>query len=334
MMSAAAATPPAAAFNLVDVDPGAIRPVEKVQADESHGRVLDACLAPRQHVVTRRELKAPLDACILSDVVSPDESARLRQCAHDAEYSFWNAAATSTAFRNADTVEITSDAVANELWARVKTLVTPEVTVVPGDKFHEPGLDGRWTACGINPHLLFNHYKSGGHFSPHTDGATVVDMNHRSLYSVLIYLNKCEVGGGTALFAQPPDASLGKFLAETDTGGAATGAAGADDVKYRWPEEWCVDVAPVDPGTALVFSQDTAHEGVPVGEGHEKVVIRTDVMYRREPPVFADEVGRKAYQLHREAQTAEAAGDHMAAMRLYRHCRRLCPEYADFVGLG
>jgi hypothetical protein len=72
MMSAAAATPPAAAFNLVDVDPGAIRPVEKVQADESHGRVLDACLAPRQHVVTRRELKAPLDACILSDVVSPD----------------------------------------------------------------------------------------------------------------------------------------------------------------------------------------------------------------------------------------------------------------------
>ena len=210
-MSAAAATPPAAAFNLVDVDPGAIRPVEKVQADESHGRVLDACLAPRQHVVTRRELDARLDACILADVVSPDESARLRQCAHDAEYSFWNAAATSTAFRNADTVEITSDAVANELWARVKTLVTPEVTIVPGDKFHEPGLDGRWTACGINPHLLFNHYKSGGHFSPHTDGATIVDMNHRSLYSVLIYLNKCEVGEARRCSRNPPTRAWGNF---------------------------------------------------------------------------------------------------------------------------
>jgi leukotriene-A4 hydrolase len=57
-------------------------------------------------------------------------------------------------------------------------------------------------------------------------------------------------------------------------------------------------------------------------------------MYRREPPVFADEVGEKAYRLHQNAQTAEAAGDHMAAMRLYRHCRRLSPEYADFVGLG
>ena len=54
----------------------------------------------------------------------------------------------------------------------------------------------------------------------------------------------------------------------------------------------------------------------------------------REPPVFADEVGEKAYRLHQDAQTAEAAGDHMAAMRLYRHCRRSCPEYADFVGLG
>jgi leukotriene-A4 hydrolase len=326
----AAATPPAASFDLVDVDPGAIRPVEKIQANESHGRVLDACLAPRDQVLSRRELKAPLDACILSGVLSAEECASLRQCAQDAEYTFWNASATSTAFRDADTVEITSHAVANELWARVKTLITPEVTIVPGDKFHEAGLDGKWTACGINPHLLFNHYKSGGHFSPHTDGATIMGMNHRSLYSVLIYLNECEVGGGTALFAQPPEASLGKFLVEKRRDASAE----LETEKYRWPEEWCVDVAPVAPGTALVFSQNTAHEGVPVGEAHEKILIRTDVMYRRSPPVFEDALGEKAFELHRDAQTAEAAGDHMGAMRLYRHCRRLCPAYADFVGLA
>jgi hypothetical protein len=50
--------------------------------------------------------------------------------------------------------------------------------------------------------------------------------------------------------------------------------------------------------------------------------------------MFDDETGRSAFGLHRDAQTAEASGEHMAAMRLYRNCRRLCPAYADFVGLG
>jgi|TARA_B110000977_G_scaffold71485_2_gene96995 hypothetical protein len=331
MSAALAPIPPAASFDLVDVDPGAIRPVEKRQADARHGRVLDACLAPRdpEHLPTKREL-ATLDACILTNVLTNEECDALRRCAHDAEYTFWNATATSTSFRDADTVEITSDAVAKTLWERVKTLVTPEVEIVAGDKFHEPGLDGTWTACGINPHLLFNKYKPGGHFSPHTDGATVVDMNHRSLYSVLLYLNKCGEGGGTALFAPPPDASLGKFLESTS--GENETLHGVP--KYRWPKQWCVDVAPCDPGTALLFSQDTPHEGVSVGDGHEKIIIRTDVMYERTPAAFDDETGRSAFGLHRDAQTAEASGEHMAAVRLYRNCRRLCPAYADFVGLG
>ena len=35
-------------------------------------------------------------------------------------------------------------------------------------------------------------------------------------------------------------------------------------------------VAPVEPGTALVFRQDTSHEGVPVGPGNQKIILRTD----------------------------------------------------------
>ena len=46
-------------------------------------------------------------------------------------------------------------------------------------------------------------------------------------------------------------------------------------------------------------------------------------MYERVPPVFIDDVGKQAYDLHREAQSAEGEGDHMTAMRLYRHCGRL-----------
>jgi hypothetical protein len=64
------------------------------------------------------------------------------------------------------------------------------------------------------------------------------------------------------------------------------------------------------------------------------VLIRTDVMYRRVPPVFDDDVGVRAYALHAQAAAAEGEGDCGEAVRLYRHCRRLCPAYADFVGLG
>ena len=326
MAAAVSSAPGSSSYDLVDVDPDAIRPVEKVQASEEHGRALDACLAPRADDApgtTKLPLASPLDAFILDDVLSAEECAALRRCAEAAEYSFWNASTSTATFRNSDTVEITSAAVADELWRRVREHVVPEVVVQPGDRFHEGGLQGVWRACGVNTHLLFNRYKPGGHFSPHTDGATVVDMNHRSLYSMLVYLNRCDVGGGTALFAPPPGTSLGRFIRDEEGGGI-----------YRWPAEWRVDEAPVEPGTVLVFSQDTPHEGVPVGEGREKIIIRTDVMYRRDPPAFDDDVGREAYRLHREAQTAEAGGDHMAAMRLYRHCRRLCPAYADFVGLG
>ena len=48
-------------------------------------------------------------------------------------------------------------------------------------------------SSGLNPTLLFGRYKSGGHFAPHTDGNTIIDFNHRSLRSVIIYLSDCKV---------------------------------------------------------------------------------------------------------------------------------------------
>jgi leukotriene-A4 hydrolase len=87
-------------------------------------------------------------------------------------------------------------------------------------------------------------------------------------------------------------------------------------------------------GTTLIFRQDIPHEGAPVGVGRRKLLIRTDVMYERETPIFNDAVGLEAYKLHRDAMKLEAHGDAMGAMRLFRHCRRLCPAYADAVGIA
>lgn len=330
----------------VDVDQRSVTPVDKrASASEEAKALFDTALSQRQsadapptRVVT---CAAPLDAFIVRGCVGDDECEALMRAAERAGYSFWSAeeesrratAGTSESadaandydrrgsdFRNADTVEVHSTTIADELWRRLRAHVEEEVIVDASHPLAEPGTEGKWVACGVNDHLLFNRYDASGHFSPHTDGATIRDFNCRSLYSVLVYLNDCERGGETSLFVPPSDAAPNKFI--------------LDDLnRYRWPKEWIVDAAPVERGSVLVFRQDIPHEGAPVGEGHLKRIIRTDVMYRREPPLFDDAVGLEAYRLHQDAMRAEASGDAMSAMRLFRHCRRLCPDYANLVGI-
>ena len=57
--------------DLIAVDPEAIRPVVKVQASDEHSQALDQCLEPTDNSgATTRQLAQPLDAFILSGVVS------------------------------------------------------------------------------------------------------------------------------------------------------------------------------------------------------------------------------------------------------------------------
>ena len=213
---------------------------------------------------------------------------------------------------------MTSESIALEIWGRVKEFVQKDIEIKEGDALHESGLDGIWECYGINEHLLFNKYAEGCHFSPHTDGATVKDFNRRSFYSVLIYLNDCKYGGETSLFTEPETASLQYFAID-------------ENERYRWPKEWICDQAKCESGTCLIFRQDLAHEGVPVGENCEKIIIRTDVMYERVEKKCADENGKRAYELHKRAQNEESDGNLTSAISLLKQCRRVCPEYADLV---
>jgi leukotriene-A4 hydrolase len=187
----------------------------------------------------------------------------------------------------------------------------------------ERGLQGTWVASGVNPVFLFTRYGPGGHFSPHTDGNTVQDLNQRSLYSVLVYLNTCEVGGDTTLFAPPPEAhpdAQRVFLRDTGN-------------RLRWPADWAADSAPPIEGNVLLFRQDAPHEGSPVGQGCEKLIIRTDIMFERTPAACDDDAGRAAYALWREANSAEEKGEAMQAMALFRKSARTSPALADLMGL-
>ena len=299
----------------------AIYPVEKQQCegdDELHSTLDGEYQRRVDDAVTSREAKKPLDAIILSNVLTQEECKSLIDGAERCRYSFWNLESKRTEFRNAETVEVTSQSIAEALWQRLKRHVVKRIMIEEGHPLHERGLDGEWEACGINDHLLFNKYTSLGHFSPHTDGATVKDFNRRSFYSVLVYLNDCDEGGETSLFCAPHSASLSYFSMD-------------DKNRYRWPKEWVCDIAPCVQGSVLIFRQDQVHEGAPVGVGAQKLIIRTDVMYGRTKKRCDDENGIRAYELHSEAQKEETKGNLERTIALLKQCRKVSPEYSDFV---
>jgi hypothetical protein len=207
-----------------------------------------------------------LDAFILHNVFSSEECEVLRAKTEAMQYTFWNQGAPDKKdFRNVDTVEVNDPEFAEAIWKRIEHVVTKEVTIVEDEIRWERGLQGSWRAVGVNEHLLFARYGSGGHFSPHTDGYTIVDLNKRSLFSLLIYLNDCPTGGTTRMFVPDEHAA---HVFHSDEGG-----------RMRWAEEKMAALAPVRTGTALAFYQNIPHEGEPVGEGCSKYIIRTDIMF-------------------------------------------------------
>jgi hypothetical protein len=172
---------------------------------------------------------------------------------------------------------------------------------------------------GVNDRLLFARYGESGHFSPHTDGYTIIDFNKRSLYSFLIYLNDCGDGGATRLFLH--DEQRSQTYSKDDHG------------RFCWPDSRCVGQAPVRTGSALLFYQDIPHEGEPVGPGCAKYIIRTDVFYERQERICDSPADREAYRLIREADLLEADGRLEEATKLYRRGVRLSPALASVFGL-
>lgn len=225
----------AASSPLEAADLYAARPADKPAAAATPALVAAVSSARAASDVHCRRLAEPLHGAVLRGVLSEPECCALRAEAAALGYSFWAPERTQAAsvFRSADTVEVECPQLAAALWARLSPHVPPRLELGDGtaaDGAVERGLSGVWEACGVNATLLFSRYGAGGHFSPHTDGNTVVDLNQRSLYSVIVYLNSCGDGGGTTLFA-PPDGDACRLFQRDSAS------------RLRWPPEWAVDAA-------------------------------------------------------------------------------------------
>ena len=129
------------------------------------------------------------------------------------------------------------------LWERVREHTPKRVEA----------FDRTWEVDGLNPRFRFCKYVGGeGHyFGKHTDGIYTADLDHRSLFTCMFYLN----GGGDF------KGGLTNFIDHS-----------TNRLKHS--------VVPV-PGLCVIFRQvdiRTLHEGTKVTKG-TKYIMRTDVMY-------------------------------------------------------
>ncbi|CAE8604255.1 unnamed protein product, partial [Polarella glacialis] len=246
------------------------------------------------------------DAFVLDGVLTPEECSLLVEQA-EGYWSFWETdpARPRASFRNAHTVEVTHEELAERIWRRVGKLVQPSVHLAEGDPRLEVDIEGDWVPYAMNPNMLLSRYLEGGHFSPHTDGTTVVDFNRRTFYSCVIFLNSSPWGGHTRIYA---DAQMQQELRKDELG-RLTGD----------PDLVLATVAP-QPGRMLVFYHRLMHEGVPASE---KYIIRTDVLYRRTPERCTAPEDVEAFRMYEEAQLLAETGQCDAAANLFRRAFKL-----------
>eukprot|EP00040_Diaphanoeca_grandis_P026874 m.151489 g.151489 ORF g.151489 m.151489 type:complete len:365 (-) comp30763_c0_seq1:248-1342(-) len=261
------------------------------------------------------------DAFAIDDVLSQDECELLLAASESAGLTFWDTTRSNPRkdYRNADTVEVPNTTLAHVLWSRIGHLCPPVITISPesSKEREQSDLRGEWYGVGTNEKNLFARYQHGGHFSPHTDGYSIVDFNHRSMYTLLIYLNTCEGGGGTRFYASTQVSSL-----KADAEGRFTGQS-----------EHEIATVKAVAGRALCFFHNILHEGVAVQPGHSKYIIRSDVMYERRPKICDLPADREAFRLYQQADELSAQGKVQESMQLYRKCVRMSPALAAVYGL-
>lgn len=116
-----------------------------------------------------------------------------------------------------------------------------------------PSFQHGWIPVGLNERLRLYRYDVGQLFDWHRDGHFDREIGERSQFTFMVYLNDDFEGGATSF--------------RDEYGGASIG--GALQIRPR-------------AGMALLFHHPIWHRGDSVIAGR-KYVLRTDIMYRREP---------------------------------------------------
>ncbi|MEM9072250.1 MAG: 2OG-Fe(II) oxygenase [Myxococcota bacterium] len=149
------------------------------------------------------------DAIVLDALLTPDECTTL--IARSEALGFGEAPINAPTgvvrrpeVRNNDRVIVDDDALANELWTKLRPrLPEPFLTL---------RLQGLcWDAVSLNERLRFYRYTEGQQFRWHRDGAFRRSPEEVSLFTVLIYLSEAE-GGATRFHTDAVTPTPGRVL--------------------------------------------------------------------------------------------------------------------------
>lgn len=273
----------------------------------------------------------------IDDVLSIEECNNLYQSVKNHQsLSFWSSQGRNNEevrmFRDADTVEVINQNIADVIWSRVENLLCEELSLTveddAADSNWERELVGSWRPLTLNHDFLFALYPLMGAFAPHTDGRAVHSFNCRSFYSVIVFLNTIpiEQGGGTRFYKSEALQHLEKIslngVCEYWT---------CSNKSYVTAEVGAVA------GRMLVFHQSLVHEGIPsVKEGHhnEKCIIRSDIMSTRFPAICDSLSDVEAYRIFKLAEDLAEQGNVVDSVPLFRRAFKLSPEMARIMGQG
>lgn len=313
-------------------------------------------ITPRGKETVSKEVRSAFEKCIEQDassgwdlelrevtqgvyyidnVLTEAECASLRLLIDDSSFlSFWCADKkddpSTRSFRNAETIEMNSDKFAELLWSRVQGLLSkslPDVLIEddPDNEDYERDLVGKWVACGTNPFALFARYPSFGSFAPHTDGRAIIDFNRRSHYSIVIYLNSVplEMGAGTRFYDKEAVNQL-KLLPDIRSGNTVS----------QWTADKHLVKAEVEAvaGRMAFFHQSWVHEGVPPVAPYLKYIIRSDIIFQRNPAVCDTPTDKEAYELFRKAEELAEMGNSSESIKLFKQAFRLSRSLARIMG--
>lgn len=158
---------------------------------------------------------------------------------------------------------------AEVLWNRIKHAF-PTVRVF--NEADNTDYDGHelWEPIGVSPLLRFIKYEEGGWLVVHYDAPYVQDEDIRTLQSFVIYLEQSPtITGGATRYLEDPQAGVPIVQRKLED---QKRAASEEEVRLRF--------APAN-GTGVIFDHRLLHDAELVqGEGH-KIIIRTDIMYRK-----------------------------------------------------
>ena len=264
-------------------------------------------------------------AFVIDGVLTPKECEEYIKQTESIGYTKWTDDAARLAFRDCDTIEVSHPQIAQLLWSRISPLMTREEKDCLIDRESDPerwqrDIEGNWVADGTVNSILFSRYLEGGHFAIHTDGFNVETFDRRSLFSIVLYLNDVAEGdGGETIFF----ANDAKDKMERDAQGRYVG-----DPKYV--------LAKIYPraGSAAIFFHNILHQSGPIriGSQKRKYIVRSDIMYSRNPPLATSPVDAEAFAMYQKAELLSDNNPEESA-RLFRVAFKKSPLLQKIYGM-